>query len=407
MRKEAIRELAENIHVMGGFDLKKYSAPKTTPVVSIYIPVHRTDREKRRDEWDRIELKDLAEQAKRRLLEEGSGRDLKPIAEKIDYILEREDLPLWVDASAGLAFLISADDVYVFNMSFAPQPTVVVGNEYYLKPLIRNTQYDMDYKLLLLNSDFFAVLDGNYNGVHYEPLPEGVKDYFAETFPEFDGETTALDYYSLEDHESPFHDHKSRNEVVQEETEKFFRYVNKAMNDDIIRDDETPVILVTLPEHQHMFRDICTFKTLLPEDKSIKKDATTLTGAELRDDARKIMQSVKDAKLAELIEKYNYHASKDEATDQITEIGNALFEKKVGVLFLEAGKGWPGAFDEATGQVTFNGDKNPVDDKELDPTVSDIANAFAEAAAAQDAKVIVLDAGKMPTTTGMAAIYRY
>lgn len=407
MRKEAIRELAENIRVMEGFNAKDYLNPKTTPVVSIYVPIKRTEREGRRDEWDRIEFKDLANEAERHLLEKYTGYDIKPITEKLDYILTHEDLPLWIDASAGLAFLVSAEGVDVYNLSFAPKATVVVGDKFYLKPLIRNTQYEMYYKLLLLNSDFFSVLSGNYNGVHYDPMPKGVKDYFAETFPEFDGETTALDYYSLEDHESPYHDHKSRNEVVQEETEKFFRYVNKEMNDEIVRDSETPVILVTLPEHQHMFRQICTFKSLLPEDESIKKDARTMTGTELRDEARKIMQEIKDSQLAETIDKYNYHKSKGEASDDITEIGMALFDKKVGVLFLEAGKGWPGSFDESTGQVTFDSATDPVDDKEIDPANPDIANAFAEAAAAQDAQIIVLEGSKMPTKNGMAAIYRY
>ncbi len=404
MRKERIRELAETIKVVEGFDAKEHMDPKG-PTVSIYIPVKRTEREDRRDEWDKIEFKDLAEEAKRTMHEKYPNVDPKPIFDKIDYILTHEDLPLWIDASAGLAFLVNADEALVYNLSYAPDPVVVVADKFYLKPLIRNTQYDMAYKLLLLNSDFFSVLDGNYNAVHYEPLPDDVKNYFAETFPEFDGETTALDYYSLEDHESPYHDHKSRKEVTKEETEKFFRYVDKAMNDHIVRDSETPVILVTIPEHEHMFREICTFKSLLPE--SIKKDARTMTGTELRDDARAIMEGIGDKKIGELCDQYDLDASKDKATDAITSIGEALFNKRVGILFLEDGKGIPGSFDQATGTVSLDGTPDPVDDKKLDPASPDIANDFALAAIAQDAKVIVLPHDKMPTASPVAVIDRY
>ena len=404
MRKEAIRELAENIHVMSGVDPKGYQNP-SAPVVSIYIPVKRTQRDDRQEDWDRIELKDLAKEAERHLEEKYSNYDIKGITDKLDYLVTHKDLPLWINASAGLGFLVSATDVYVFNLSFAPEPVVAVGQQYYLKPLFRNLQYEMNYKLLLLNTDFFALLDGDYNGIRYEPLPDDVKNYFAETFPEFDGETTALDYYSLEDHRTPFDDNKSRNEVTQEEAEKFFRYVDKAMNDKLVRDDKTPVILVTLPEHEHMFRQICTFDTLLPE--TIKKDARTLSGTELRNDAVKIMEDRKDAELADLKEKYGYHASKGNATNSIPDIGFALAEKKVGVLFLEAGKGLPGTFDPVTGEVTYDGATNPVDDKEIDPANPDIAAAFAEAAANQDAQVLVLEHDKMPVDGGMAAIYRY
>lgn len=404
MRKERIRELAETIKVVEGFDAKEHMDPKG-PTVSIYIPVKRTEREDRRNEWDKIEFKDLAEEAKRTMHEKYPDVDPKPIFDKIDYILTHEDLPLWIDASAGLAFLVNTDEALVYNLSYAPDPVVVVADKFYLKPLIRNTQYDMAYKLLLLNSDFFSVLDGNYNAVHYEPLPDDVKNYFAETFPEFDGETTALDYYSLEDHESPYHDHKSRKEVTKEETEKFFRYVDKAMNDHIVRDSETPVILVTIPEHEHMFREICTFKSLLPE--SIKKDARTMTGTELRDDARAIMEGIGDKKIDELCDQYDLDASKDKATDAITSIGEALFNKRVGILFLEDGKGIPGSFDQATGTVSLDGTPDPVDDKKLDPASPDIANDFALAAIAQDAKVIVLPHDKMPTASPVAVIDRY
>lgn len=404
MRKERIRELAETIKVVEGFDAKEHMDPKG-PTVSIYIPIKRTEREDRRDEWDKIEFKDLAEEAKRTMHEKYPNVDPKPIFDKIDYILTHEDLPLWIDASAGLAFLVNADEALVYNLSYAPDPVVVVADKFYLKPLIRNTQYDMAYKLLLLNSDFFSVLDGNYNAVHYDPLPDDVKNYFAETFPEFDGETTALDYYSLEDHESPYHDRKSRKEVTKEETEKFFRYVDKAMNDHIVRDSETPVILVTIPEHEHMFREICTFKSLLPE--SIKKDARTMTGTELRDDARAIMEGIGDKKIGELCDQYDLDASKDKATDAITSIGEALFNKRVGILFLEDGKGIPGSFDQATGTVSLDGTPDPVDDKKLDPASPDIANDFALAAIAQDAKVIVLPHDKMPTASPVAVIDRY
>ncbi len=404
MRKERIHELAETIKVVEGFNAKDHMNP-TGPCVSIYVPTKRTEREDRRDEWDKIEFKNLAEDAKRSMKEKHPDADSEPIFDKIDYILAHEDLPLWIDTSAGLGFLINANEALVYNLSYAPDPTVVVADAFYLKPLIRNTRYEMDYKLLLLNSDFFSVLDGNYNAVHYEPMPDEVKDYFAQTYPEFDGETTALDYYSLEDHESPYHDHRSRNEVTQEETEKFFRYVNKAMNDFILDDSETPVILVTIPEHEHLFRKICTFKSLLPE--GIRKDARTMTGIELRDEARKIMGAIDNKNVAELCERYGLDASKGKATDEFTAIGEALFNKRVGTIFLEEGKGIPGSFNKDTGTVSLDGSLDPTDDKELDPSSPDIANDFALAAIAQDAAVIVAPRDMMPTGSPVAVIDRY
>lgn len=393
MRKERIRELAENIHVMGTFDAKQYLDPEP-PVVTINIPVKHDEREERRDEWDRITFKNIAKDVKEELIKDYGEDRSRGIIEKMDYILDHEDLPLWIDGSEALCFLISNDDCYVFNLNYAHKPTKVVGGNYRLKPLIHDEQYNMAYKLLLLNTDFFAILDGDYNAVHYVALPKDVKDFFAETYPEFDGETTALDYYSLEDHESPYHDHKSRKEVTKEEAEKFFRYVNKAMNDTLVRDSDIPVILVTDPEHEAMFRKIASFQHLLPE--GIRKDPRDMTGTELRDAARKIMAGTKDAKIEELDEKFTLDLSKGKASDDLSGIASALFDKKVDTLLIASGKGITGkSYDPSTGKV-----------EDVDG-YGNLTDEFIKAAIEQDSNVLVLDAGKMPTDKPMGAIFRY
>lgn len=406
MRKEQIRELDEHIHLTT-FQPKALAHEAATggPLVSIYVPIKRTECEGRRDEWDRTEFKDLCEEAYRTLEQTHEPKEFQGIKQKLDYLLSHEDLPLWIDGSKGLAFLVTDQDAFVINMNTAPKPSVVVGPQFCLKPLLRDAMFEMSYKLLLLNTDFFALLDGDYNGVHYLELPQNVKDHFAETYPEFDGETTALDYYSLEDHESPYRDHKSRKEVTQDEAEKFFHYVNKAMTDTLVHDCPDPVILVTVPEHEHLFRKICTFKTLMPE--CIRKDARTLSGTDLRDAAVALIEAHRAEGLSHLNEEYGYKASQGQASDDICAISEALVERKVDVLMLEAGKGIPGTFDTTSGTVTFNGAKDPADDEQLDPSSPDIANAFAQAALMQDAKVIVLPTDQMPTKTGIAATYRF
>lgn len=74
MRKERIHELAETIKVVEGFNAKDHMNP-TGPCVSIYVPTKRTEREDRRDEWDKIEFKNLAEDAKRSMKEKHPDAD--------------------------------------------------------------------------------------------------------------------------------------------------------------------------------------------------------------------------------------------------------------------------------------------------------------------------------------------
>ena len=121
--KETLRKTADSIHVMEKFD-PAILADVTAPVVSLYIPVHHTEREERRDIWDRDMFKDLMKDAERTLAETYDKDAYKGIVEKADYLLEHPDMPLWLHAGEGLGFLMNNDDIYVYNLFFAPEPMV-------------------------------------------------------------------------------------------------------------------------------------------------------------------------------------------------------------------------------------------------------------------------------------------
>ncbi len=288
MRKSEMRELAEHIYEGQELDPSEFKA-QTPPVVTIYLPIQRDEREGRRSDWDRIEFKNLSNEAIKDLQKHWGKDATKGIVEKLEYIQTHEDMPLWLEANAGLAFLVNNDDCFVYNMDEKPEPKVVVGDKYDMSGLVSEAERDQaaHYKLLLLSSDFFALLEGDETSVRYVKFPDDVKHYLTQTYPEYDGWKAPLDYFSLEDHMSPFHDHKSRNDVTKEETKKFFRYVDKVLNDKLLLHNTEPVILVTLPEHVHEFRELCTFNHLEP--KAIEKDPGALTGRQLRDDALKIL----------------------------------------------------------------------------------------------------------------------
>ncbi len=412
--KDALKELQDSVHVLDDFDPKAYEQAEP-PLVSIYLPIHRDQREDpRRDEWDGIELKDLKEEAERTLREKlPDEKDWMGIHERLEYLLAHPDLPLWENATAGIALFIDNTAVYAFDLDFAVDPSVTVGATWYVKPLLRNFQYGAHYYLLALGTDRFGWIKGDQRSVKRMVLPPEVKDYFSELFANSDDtkadqdkhEEGALDFITLEGHMSPYHDFQSRKNVTKEEAEKFFRYVNKAVDDYLVRDDTTPIILVTLPEHVAAFRKISTLRHLLPT--GIEKDPASLTGEQLRDDAMAIMEADRQAKVQQVIDEFEYDLSKGRATDDYNALALALVERKVKALFVQAGKDIPGTFDPKTGEVFFDADADPTDDKVLDPASPDLVDAFAQAALAQDAHVYVLPADQMPGDKGIAAIYRY
>ena len=202
-----------------------------------------------------------------------------------------------------------------------------------------------------------------------------------------------------------YHDHQSRNEVKKDDALPWFRYVNQAVNDYLVRDDTTPIILCCDEEYETAFRKLSTLRHLLPV--GIKKDPAGLDGKALLEESLAVMDGIRDANIKEVAEKFGADAAHGKASDDFDAIGMALAERRVGALFLVKGKILPGGFDINTGTVTFDGDPNPVDDGYIDPAAPDITDAFAQAALAQDAHIYIVEQNQMPTDKSVAALFRY
>lgn len=410
--KETLRLTDESIHVMDGFD-PSILENVTAPVVSLYLPVHHSERDERRDRWDAGMFKDLMKDAERTLAQYYPEEQYKGIQKRAAYLQEHGDMPLWLHAGEGLGFLMNNDDVYVYNLSFAPEPMVAAGNDYFIKPLLRNFQYGTEYYVLELGNDRFSWVKGDRTHVERQQLPSEVHEFFSQTFA--DGKETeadvrkdeegALDFVSLEGHSSEYHDRKSRNEVKQEDAKQWIYYVNKAVDDYLVRDDTTPIILCCDPELVNEFRKVSTLRHLLPV--GILKDPAGLNGKELLEESLAVIDGVRDANIKETAEKFGGEAAHGKASDDWDNIGMALAERRVAALFMVKGKVLPGSFDINTGAVSFNPDANPVDDGYIDPAAPDITDAFAKAALAQDAHIYIVEQDQMPTDQPVAALYRY
>ena len=72
---------------------------------------------------------------------------------------------------------------------------------------------------------------------------------------------------------------------------------------------------------------------------------------------------------------------------------------RVATLLIEADRHIPGRLDPATGAIEF--------DDLADPEVDDLLDDVAEAVLRTGGEVVVVPAERMPTQTGIAAIYRF
>lgn len=368
------------------------------PLVSLYLPTHGRTQD---TDQDRIQFKNLLDEAKEKLAQQREHREHTGVDARLDYVATHLDELFGPAAEGALAILVSNDRTYIYQLGYPVEPLALVGERFYVKPLLKHFRWGSRYFLLGLSADRFAFIHGDFGSLERVELPQGVLDEFSEEFPlVYDGHEGALDYESLENHLPPYHGYKSRNDVKKEEAEKFFRYVNKAVAEHLVQGTDLPVILVSLPEHQTMFRRISTIEHLL--DEGIEKDVGGIEAPELLARAKDVIENAREAHAVELLGAYEDAVGRGGAASDLEAIGLALVERKVRALFLAEGAYIPGGFNDETGEVSLF---------EREPhgrfQGPELADQFARAALAQDAEVIELDASQVPGDTGIAALYRY
>jgi peptide subunit release factor 1 (eRF1) len=185
---------------------------------------------------------------------------------------------------------------------------------------------------------------------------------------------------------------------VDIDTERFFRAVDRAILKHHSQPSSLPLIIAALPEHVHVFHDVSRNPFLLPDSIDIHPDAVSSTD-ELRQRAWQLLEPRYLTRLASLVEEFGNAMSKGLGDDALAQVAKAVAGGRVATLLIEAGREVPGRINSATGDITFSDLAHP--------EVDDVLDDLGVMALKMGGKVIVVPTERMPTQTGIAAIYRY
>lgn len=254
------------------------------PVVSLYLP---TEHKHLRSNKERIEAKDLMKQAKAEIDARYAEQPNNKILVHLDDVINAPDEAIWRNAEAGVALFANKDQIFIYNLYHQVEPQVFVGDNWELAPLEGNAFDETDYYILAISTDRFGLISGHGNFLtRLDIEDEGIAEQYGEIMHDF-SDAPALDHHMLMDKLNPYHDYRSRNDVTELESEKFFRYINKAVEGKLLRNNTTPVILACLPEHQTKFRKIATIPHL--KEKGIEKNPGAMDSKQLAQAACEIL----------------------------------------------------------------------------------------------------------------------
>ncbi|HSC28036.1 MAG TPA: hypothetical protein VLD67_12220 [Vicinamibacterales bacterium] len=363
------------------------------PCLSLYQPTHRHYPDTQQDP---IRFRNLVRVLEESLREKYPSREIRPLLEPFHALAA--DFEFWNHLRDGLAVLGAPGTFRVYRLQRRVPELAVVADSFHTKPLLRILQSADRYQILGVTRQSISLCEGNRDVLDEVPLASGVPRTITDALGEQLTEPhITVASYGGAGGPAMRHGHGSKKDEVEADTERFFRVVDKAVLHHHSRPSGLPLILAALPEHQALFRRV-THNTHLV-DGGVDVNPQALSIDELRLRAWEAVEPHYVARLAALVEEFGTARSKGLGSDEPAEVCKAAVAGRVAAVLIEAERQVPGRIDPESGSI---------EPGELSrPEVDDVLDDLGEMVLRAKGRVVIVPADRMPSDTGVAAIYRF
>ena len=264
--------------LLRGTDVRELIEHPGAPVVSIYLPTHRTRAER---EQDPIRFKNLLDQAESGLVADGMRQ-----ADACGILAEGRGLLdsglFWSYVSDGLAVFLAPGWSRVYRLPLRFPELVVVGDRFHVKPLLDLLTFDHRFFVLALSQHAVRLLEGSRHDVQQIDLGD-VPTSLDEV----------LKYDDLEKEQqlhvagrgsggarAVFHGHGAGQEVDRVLLERWVRVVDDGVQQ-VLAGQDAPLVLAGVGYEQAMFRAGTRHRHVLAE--GIEGNPEQLSSKQLHD----------------------------------------------------------------------------------------------------------------------------
>ena len=375
--------------------IQELLAAEQETCLSLYMPTHRSHPEKLQDP---IRFKNLVKQIEESLLKKYSASEVRKHLEPIEALINDPDI--WNYTLDGLA-VFSAEGLFeVIGLQESVDELAMVADSFHTKPLRHYLQSLDRYHVLGLSLHDYRIFEGNRHSlVEVELTAKTPKNNQEELGDELiEKSSTGAPSSGTGESISKPSSQGGRKDDTDNEAERFFRDVANMIEEHYSKPTDWPLILAALPENQNLLRKVNKNPQLL--DKGIAINPSSVSIDKLTDMAWEIMKPEYLLKLDNLVDRFRQAKGHGKGSDDLKEVAVAAVEGRVDTLLVEA--------DlliavRITNLVTGNTQKRDLEN----PKVDDLLDDMGELVTKMGGQVLVLPPEKMPTQTGLAAIFRY
>lgn len=369
-------------------------AEREAPCLSLYQPTHRRHPD---NSQDPLRFRHLVKQLAASLRERYPKRDVSALLQPFEALADDRDF--WNHTGDGLAVLGAPGFFRAYRLQRPVAELAVVADSFHTKPLMRIVQSADRYQILGLNRHAFKVFEGNRDAMVELPpidgVPQTADEWLGKASDDREGAHRA--YGPQGGAAVTRHGTDVKQDADDRDTEQFFRAVDAAVLHHHSQPSGIPLILAALPQHHSLFRTVSTNPSLMDEAIDVHPDVLSLDA--LRERAWQLVQPYYLQRLAGLVESFGTAAANGRGADGLRAIAEAAVAGRVETLLIEAERLFPGRIDTTSGAITTA--------KLAHPDVDDVIDDLGEIVLRKRGEVIVVPANRMPTDTGVAAIYRF
>lgn len=365
------------------------------PCLSLYQP---TERHYPDTQQNVIRFRNLVKVLERSLREKYGASEIQVLLEPFHRLAD--DPELWTHMRDGLAVLGARSLFRVYRLQRTVPELAIVADSFHTKPLLRIQQSADRFHVLGLGLRRIRLFEGNRDALDEVELAPNVPSTITEALGE--EQVTDPHVFVAVSAGAPgggavYQGRGSKTDETRSQAERFFRAVDRAILEHYSQPSGLPLILAALPEHHAAFRRISRNPSLIDAGIDVNPEALTLDG--LRARAWRVLEPSYLGRLAAHIEEFGAARAKGLGSDDLAQVAEAAVANRVGTLLIEAERERPGRIDHATGRVEVSELARP----DVDDALDDLAEMVLHAGG----HVVVVPASRMPTTTGLAAIYRF
>ena len=366
------------------------------PCLSLYMPTHQKHPENLQDI---IVFKSLVRQMEESLAQKYSAGEVQKYLEPIKELVQNDNI--WNHTLDGLAVFSAEGMLRVVRLHKSVEELAIVADSFHTKPLRQYLQSLEHFHVLGLTLHDIRLFEGNRHSLTEIELTVDTPKTIIEALGDELTEKHSIveSYGGVGGDSTPMHHgHGGKKEETEKDAERYFRIVANTIYKNYSKPSGWPLILAALPEHHNLFQKVSKNPLLLP--KGIAINPSSVSPDQLAKMAWEIVEPEYNLKLDTLIARFEQARANGKGSDDYKEVAVAAVGGRVDTLIVEADR----IIEvRVTNLVTGNTQKKHLSN----PKVDDLLDDMGELVLKMGGKMMVLPTEKMPSETGLAAIFRY